>query len=416
MKKLLFETSIIILLVLVPFVAAAPGNGAIDTDQNLSLAVIIDCSDVGHITWRQSLILARQAISLLNAGDELIIITAHRDQNVIETICRIDPDSAAQRMRLNQKIMDLKYKWWSQANISDALQFAYDKLNNRPYARKYCLVISDGRYKNSKVTNIRHKAAVYKLGGINLLMAVSEKANQNLLLAGDRGEFDIAIIEKSDIAGWFEKSQPHQVPIKRTIVPKRKKNLPPPEKKKTESIKVPHETKLTKPPVPVKTPKKKTLRRLINYAVGFIVAAIAIFCIFFIIKTIISYRSAKLHEPEAKDKPKTIMAECDGIQYDFGFENTITNSVIGTSYASIIPLNDGSIEEEHLRLFRKMGKLYIKNLASVPITVNNLSLNSGSKEPLLLPARIQLSDTVRNHLFEIEPEDNPISQEDNYGN
>ncbi|MBC8481891.1 MAG: hypothetical protein H8D47_04420, partial [Planctomycetes bacterium] len=397
--------------------AAAADNGAIDADQNLSLAVIIDCSDVGHTIWNRSLILTRQAISLLKAGDELIIITAHEDKNVIETICRIDPGSPAQRTRLNQKLMSLKYKWWCHANIADALQFAFSELDSRPYTSKYCLVISDGCYGDWEVNNIRHKAAVCKLGGVKLLMAVAETANQDIFLAGDRGEFDTAIIEKSDIAGWFEKFRPHQIATKQTIVSKIQTPLPAfPKGKKLDAIKGPDQTNFTKPPVPVGTHKKRTLGKPINYILVFIIVAVAVVCLLFVIKIAMPYRTAKLREPEAKIKPKTIIAECDGIQYDFGPENTITNSIIGTSYASIIPLNDSSIEEEHIRLFRKLGKLHIKNLASVPITVNNLSLNSGSKEQLLLPARIQLSDTVRIGLFEIELENNTISQEDNYEN
>ncbi|MCX5638399.1 MAG: VWA domain-containing protein, partial [Planctomycetota bacterium] len=205
MKKLILETSIIIMLVLVPFATAASDRVTSDADEHLVAAIVIDCSDVGHVTWKRSLILARQAMSLLKAGDELIVITARRDRNVIETTCLIDPGNAGQRTRLNQKLMALEYNWWCRAKIAEALQLAYSEMNNRPSGRKCCIVLSDGRYDNSEVEDIRRKAAVYRLSGISLLMTVTGSANKDLLLAGSQGELDVAILEQTDLAGWFDR-------------------------------------------------------------------------------------------------------------------------------------------------------------------------------------------------------------------
>ncbi|MFC1675798.1 hypothetical protein ACFL3G_01895 [Planctomycetota bacterium] len=405
MKKLFFEISIIIMMVLVPFTANASGKGAIGTDEHLVLAIIIDCSDVGHITWRQSLILARQAISLLGAGDELIIVSAHKDKNVIETICRIDPDSAAQRTRLNQKLMDLKYKWWCRANIADALQLAYGELNNRPYTSKYCLVISDGRYSDWKVADIRHKAAVCKLSGVNLLMTVAETANPNLLLAGDRDEFDIAIIENSDIAGWFEKFRTYQVPIEQAIDSKTQKPLPPlSDDKKLD------EAELTKPPVhdidnskteelKAKERSKEGGKKNIRKRSKMIWPAIAILVIFGAMSLIVFSKGKSATNSKATDQtddnmPFHLIAFYGDHKYDLGSLDALGEILIGSGLGSTIYIDDETVEDKHVRIFKSRRELKIQNLACSPIIINGLELTHRRKSVLDLPVDIELVNEV----------------------
>lgn len=409
MKKLILEILIISMLVLVPFAAIAADKATVDTDEHLVMALIIDRSDVGHVNWNRSLILARQAMSLLKAGDELILITAGIDRNVIETTCRIDPDNAGQRTRLNQKLMALEYNWWCRAKIAEALQLAYGELNNRPFGRKCCIVLSDGRYDNSEVNDIRRKTAVYRLSGIPLLMTVAGSANKDLLFAGSRGEFDVAIIEKSDLAGWFNRVRPHRDISAETITPKAADELtslppqavptPPKEEKTEPSQKVPDKTE--KPPVLAKEHKSTKLKQVLSGTIPFIVMAVIALCIYWIVKFSISndHRKTEANDSGTETEPGIIAAEYDGIKYELGDEDTINNIVIGTSPASIIPLTESSLEEEHVKLFKKRGKLWIKNCSSQLITINNLPLEKGKTELLLLPARMQLTDTVRIDLF-----------------
>jgi len=412
MKKLFLETLIMGMLVLVPSAAIATDKATVDTDEHLVMALIIDRTDVGKDTWNRSLILARQAMSLLKANDELILVTAGRDRNVIETTCRIDPDNAGQRTRLNQQLMALKYNWWCRAKIAEALQLAFSELNNRPSGHKCCIALSDGRYDNSETADIRHKAEVYKLSGISLLMTVTGSANKDLLLAGSRGEFDVAITEKSDLAGWFNRVRPQRDISAVAITPQPAAPLPvlpttpsqppvPQQPKKEDKSKVSETVsdKTEKPPIAVK--EHKGFKQLLLRSAPLILLAIIAISIYCVIKfsRFSNNRKTEAIDSGTDTEPGIITAEYDGIKYELGDENAINNVVIGTSPASIIPLTDISIEEEHVKLFSKRGKLWIKNLSGQPVTINNLPLEKGKKELLLLPARIQLSDSVRIDLF-----------------
>jgi hypothetical protein len=420
MKKLILEISIISILVLMPSAVIAVDKVVIDADEHLIAAIVIDCSDIGRITWQRSLILARQAISMLHAGDELIIITANKDQNVIETTCRIDPNNTAQQRQLNQKLMALEYNWWCRTKIAEALQLAYSELNNRPSGRKNCIVISDGRYDNSAVEDIRRKATVYRLSGIPLLMTVTGTANQNLLLAGNQKELDITVLEQADLASWFDKVRPHRAITPIVITPKPTSPLPdvpttpsqppvpqqPKEDKSKVSEKVPDKTNLPKqtaekPPLPAKERKSSRFKQLLSDMSPLILLAVIALCIYLIVKFSISndHRKTEANDSGTDTEPGIIAAEYDGIKYELGDENTINNIVIGTSPASIIPLTESSLEEEHVKLSKKRGKFWIKNCSSQLITINNLPLEKGKTELLLLPARMQLADTVRIDLF-----------------
>ena len=392
MKKLFLETLIIGMLVLVPSVVIAADKVVTDANERLVAAIVIDCGDVGHTTWKQSLILARQAISLLKAGDELILITAGRDRNVIETTCRIDPDNAGQRTRLNQKLMALKYDWWCRAKIDEALQLAYSELNNRPSGHKCCIVLSDGRYDNSKTDDIRHKAEVYKLSGISLLMTVTGSANKDLLLAGSRGEFDVAITEKSDLAGWFNRVRPQRDTSAVAIAPQPAAPLPvlptPPSQPPVPQPPV----KTEKPPIAVK--EHKGFKQLLLGSALLILLAVIAFCIYWIAR---KWGSMDIKDEikDSLDLSQHLIAEYHDKLRDLGELGSITTLAFGKLISSAVPLDDQEVNDKEFEISLHGQMLRIRNRANADLTVNGLALKSGKNMELTLPAMIETASGVR---------------------
>ncbi len=95
----------------------------------------------------------------------------------------------------------------------------------------------------------------------------------------------------------------------------------------------------------------------------------------------------------------SIIALYEGQKYDLGDETSINHTVIGTTVGSAVPINDDKIEPKHLALFKKRGNLWAKNLSQQTATINGLSLRKGQKQQLLLPCRINLTDSVQIELF-----------------
>jgi hypothetical protein len=210
---MIFEVLIIPALALSDVVFVSPPHvpATVNGDEPIAATVILDAGDVGNRTWRKSLILTRQLISLLCAGDEFTLICSYKDRSTIEASCKINPNDTGQQASLSKTLMNLNYRWWSHTNLSDGLQLAYEQISNRPYSRKFCILVTDGSVRNSEVELIRNKAALLKLSNISLLIVVSKSANQNLVLAGNSGEFDIVMLDGADIGRWLEKIRPRMV-------------------------------------------------------------------------------------------------------------------------------------------------------------------------------------------------------------
>ena len=406
MKKIIFE----ILTIGVLFLASssiAADKAVIDADENIVTALVIDCGDVGHTTWKRSLILARQAISLLKAGDELILITAHKCRNAIETSCCIDPNNATQQTMLNRKLMALEYQWWCRARIADALQLAYGELNNRPSGHKCCIVISDGSYNNSEVEDIRRKTAVYRLSGISLLMTVTGTANQNLLLAGNQKELDVAVLEQADLAGWFNRVRPHRDISAAAITPQPAAPLPglptlpsslspkpPPRDKKnvSPSFIAPAKPEINKPsirsqPPPVTKPKRNYWGTGFAFLIALVLGVVLVSIVVAKAKSASSLNNID-HSTEEGHSIEHLIATKDNERCDLGELVSNSDFVFGSISSSPILLNGENVLPEEFKFSIINHGFKLKNLSDVVLSVNLMPLEPGKSIEIILPVTV----------------------------
>jgi hypothetical protein len=81
-------------------------------------------------------------------------------------------------------------------------------------------------------------------------------------------------------------------------------------------------------------------------------------------------------------------------RYDLGPLDALSEITVGKGIGSAIYIDNETIEDKHLRIFRNRHGLKVQNLASSPITVNGVELTSRRKTILDLPADIQLTPEV----------------------
>ena len=97
-------------------------------------------------------------------------------------------------------------------------------------------------------------------------------------------------------------------------------------------------------------------------------------------------------------------------RYDLGPLDALSEITIGRGIGSTIYIDNGTIEDKHLRIFRNRNGLKVQNLAPSPIIVNGSELTHRQKTFLDLPADIELTPevtlTVLSEPLEIDKEAN----------
>jgi hypothetical protein len=410
---------------------------------HLVMAIVLDCSDVGYTTWKQSLILVRQAISLLRNDDDLILITAQQGQNLIVINCRIDPNNSVQQITLNQKLMSLSYEWWSRARLDGALETAFGELGNHLSGRKACLLISDGCYSDSETVSIRYAAALFKRTNIPLLMTVSSSANQNLLLAGNLGELEIAVIDQVDLTSWVDRIRPRtvskisetQAPTAPSIVkpatveptsailkqPKQQVLIPPPS-----ATPMPEQNlQVANTPAQAKTPPEDQNKKLLVSPLPTVPAhsdkntpslkpqlqpaskpkerqrmiGLALFAILLLVISLILVAVARAQSALSLsniDHPAEENSQCiehliateESQRYDLGELTSISDFVFGSKTSSPVLLSGDNILPEEFKVSKTGHGFMLKNLSDVVLRINLMPLEPGRKTDVMLPVTV----------------------------
>jgi hypothetical protein len=103
-----------------------------------------------------------------------------------------------------------------------------------------------------------------------------------------------------------------------------------------------------------------------------------------------------------------LLAKLNGQSYRLGQWDRFKAAHVGKdTNNSIRVMNDKSIEDRHLIIYRKGKDLWIRNLARTSVLANGTEIESRHKHRLVVPAVIQLSDTTKLSLELIRQKSNP---------
>jgi len=86
-----------------------------------------------------------------------------------------------------------------------------------------------------------------------------------------------------------------------------------------------------------------------------------------------------------------IVAYVGDRRQDLGDADTVTEITIGRGLSSTVYIDDESVRDTHLRIFKARKTLKAQNLANAPVMINGTELRPKAKMQLALPADIELA-------------------------
>jgi hypothetical protein len=218
MKYLLLILAALLVLFPVQVFASSPLTGLhiFDPNEHMVLIIVFDTSMMDSAPWTQQHILARQAMSMLKPGDELVFIIARPSSPRLEMRCVIEAGNTDQQNQFNQILGSLHQAFLARADLAEATQLAYRELLMRPKGPKSCLVLSDGKHSQGQINKIRDVAALFKKQGWQFCVTAAGDANRQLFMAGSQGELRVEMLDGANIAGWFESTRPDKVEVSKS--------------------------------------------------------------------------------------------------------------------------------------------------------------------------------------------------------
>jgi len=403
MKKTIL-TIILITILPLNFVMGQTAGSSVKPKSSL-YGVIIDTSPTDFTYWQHIKTKAKEVHDCLEPDERFGLFIAKPDRPQLNINTIIDSPNSPAQLTIYETIESINQAFFlSKADVSEAMELAFQYFDE--HSQKYncnLLILTDGIHNNKQVNHIRRLASAFKVRDWSVTITAVKNANRQLFLAASQGEFQISVLNEFSSADWVNSNR---TPLPLLVVEKE------PEPRPVDTIIEPPvnlspETEYQEPPEQkVSNNYFKQIVKVILYILGFVAAVAAIYKVW---KKIQGFIPDKTSDSQTENELYNISAEYDGAAYDIGEETMINNIIIGSGVVSAIPINDDSIEEEHLRLFSKKKQLWLENISSMPVTVNNVTVEKGKRELLLLPARIQLSENVRVDLFREQ-----ITKNDNF--
>jgi hypothetical protein len=450
MKRLISIS--LILLVLASLSYGGENISAEGIKPNIFAGVIRDTSPTSEKDWNLQNAINIEVFHSLREGDRLKELLARpgRPSILIDSI--ITADGSEKNYILNN-ISGISKEWLSSADIARAMEAAFDSFIEK--GKNYqCLliIITKGQMGSNQVAQIRRYAGAFKARGWPLCIVCDwEYANRQLLIAANNKEFDLRFIDKASLSNWINNariSPVHKKPQDATVTTKPEldvtdrpvkteegkgsstvlpdigakqplvvKIIEPPQQKvlvdtnKPKGGSTPEKVKIKPVPVANKVNGSKKHKSLI-----FDIIPIAILLMILGAIGCVVYFGSK---PASKSASQT--GENENIQhhlialvfdqrYDLGASDAISEITIGKGIGSTIYIDNESIEDKHLRIFRNRNGLKVQNLAISPIIVNGSELAHRKKAIIDLPADIELTPevtvTILSELLEIDKEVN----------
>jgi hypothetical protein len=440
MKRLISIS--LILLVLASLSYGGENISAEGIKPNIFAGVIRDTSPTSEKNWNLQNALNIEVFHSLREGDRLKELLARPGKPSILIDSIITADGSEKNYILNN-ISGISKEWLSSADIARAMEAAFDSFIEK--GKNYqCLliIITKGQMSNDHVAYICRYAGAFKARGWPVcIVCDKEQANRTLLVAANNREFDVQFTDKTSLSDWIDNVRGTFVrkSSKDTKIQKDELELKIPDKQpskvetgKTAPYVPPVET--AKSPIEVKIvelPRKKAFvdankpmegqtqakakvkqgagadnkvndsKKRKSSVLDIIPIAILLTMILGAIGSILyatSKSTSKSTSQKAADadenKQHHLIAFVFDQRYDLGPLDTLGEITIGKGIGSTIYIDNETIEDKHLRIFRNRNGLKVQNLALSPIIVNGSELTHRQKTILDLPADIELTPEV----------------------
>jgi hypothetical protein len=201
MKRLI---SIIVLLS-VAWVHTGPAFSATDAEKKICLSIILDSSPNTDTQWDILRALLLQAVHNLREGDKLEILLARPGTPSTQMSLVMGRPDSFERDHIIEVVAGLNKEFLFDVDVSRAVKAALESLRkNDGLYQPGLLVLTDGRMSDRQVGQIRRLHSLFKERGWPVCMTCDgNKANRQLLAAGNRDEIDLRFIDRPFLSQWI---------------------------------------------------------------------------------------------------------------------------------------------------------------------------------------------------------------------
>jgi hypothetical protein len=457
------------LIFLVAVSGAAVHANTVPAD-SLHLFLVLDCGKMDMNTWETLRARAVETICALKPGDRVSVITAHSSdpQRFLDIVISKDKsviDSGIKKIGTKGK------DWFARAQLSTAVELAYEYADSGDAARQCCMVLSSGDISDEEFVRVKQVTELFAMHTYPLVFIFEHTSiNREVLL----GDMQIRFLDKPGIAEWLTQirpvidvkpesnlpkmpdsprstpkpaPEPRQLPAPAVITPPALPALSPAavsDAKKTHVMPdcnggKPAMAKVvidfSKPGKIILLPPNKAQSDGVNHAKtmhdqqakaahlpakdlqrgagwplggGLILAVAILLIIGVVIKRIISRRKPANCVTDIEVVPTVLVAYVGKDRHELGSSADIREIVIGSGLGCAVYVTGDGVAPQHCRFTRNSKGFALKNSSETAITVNGLSVKSGGKVSLDLPAELELTPGV--HVVLVQEEEIVNSQ------
>ena len=446
-----FSVILVLLVLALSLPAQAEDKSAADVC-SVHLCIVLDCGATSQRSWDMLKTTAIETLYSLKPGDRVEVIAAYPFKMYLQIDAVISVANKTDYEKMVKKLAALDKEFLFDSDMSRAVESAYQYLGKNSHGRKCCVILTSGKLNDGHVKEIRQLGLAFKARGWPLCIVCDrERTNRELLIAANNKELDIRFIDNASLSDWIDnvRSSSALKNLKDTTTQPKPKSETIDESVKAKdgkatstvipdgSVKQPIEVKIVElpqqkaivdvnkpkvgqPPEKAKVKPEAVADKKVNggkkrksLVLDIIPIAILLTMILGAVVLIIYSGSKPASKPApqtGEDKQYHLIALVFDQRYELGSLDTLGEITIGRSIGSTIYIDNETIEDKHLRIFRNHNGLKVQNLALSPIIVNGSELAHRKKAILDLPADIELTPevtiTVLSEPLEIDKEVN----------
>ncbi len=409
----------LILLMLTSLIHGVENMPVEDIKPNVFAGVIRGKSPTSEKKWNIQHALNVEIVHGLRDGDWLKEWVARpgRPSVLIDTIITAD---GFEKNHIINEISGTSKEWFFSADIARAIEATFDSFSEKDRDYRCCLIIIiKGQMGNKQVVQIRRYASVFKARKWPVCIVCDrKKVNRRLLIAGNNDEFDIQFINEASLSDWIDnvRATSAQKKLKDTSTQKAKDDKAQPSVRANDGAKQPIEIKIVGLPDKKavddannsqtkeaqakergKESSEKNNRKLsISKKLWPVIAILVTLGAMSLIVFLSGKSATKSRATDQTDDniPSHLVAFYGDHRHDLGSLDALGEILIGRGIGSTIYIDNETVEDKHIRIFKSRRELKIQNLACSPIIINGLELTSRRKSILNLPVDIELTSDV----------------------
>jgi hypothetical protein len=418
-------------------------------NKHFFVGIVVDSSPTNETVWSIRKSRAIELISNLEQGDKVLVLKARPGSPAVYGKTIIGGPQKTGSNEIVAQVSVLKKELLSSADVARACESIYDIFVSEGNHYKCLLVVlTSGKVNNNQAQRIIGTSSqIRTLGGFICLTYDPAVANQNIITAGKKNDFDVLLESNPDLASWIESkrdvNEPEKIVIENTKYVFVEPNLTPmttmidkamtslksnvnvaapsivpqvPQVQDADAVEkimvyepndIPEsgEADLNTPAevdvVPEDTNQMASPKAW-SLSPWIIIFLVAVMLIAVALLVIAHHKQAKTSDNEQDStnaQPSNLKAIIGEQDIDLGDIDLISELTLGSDPGCGIFIDDDQVSPQQARIFRTRKYFKLQNLAPEPLFVNGQEVKNKKKVALEFPADVQLPNGTILNLY-----------------